>query len=58
MTRKIVVGMSLVSRRGQITIPRDLRRKFGIKEGDKVFFILESDGEEKIVITKGPIILE
>ena len=59
MTKKIVVGMSLVSRRGQITIPSELRRKFNIKEGDTVFFLLEqTDGEEKIIITKGPIVLD
>lgn len=48
----IIVGSSRVTRRGQITIPQELRDKYSIKEGDVVYFILEDD---KIYIVKGPI---
>jgi len=32
-----------ITSRGQITIPIDIRKKLGVKEGDKVIFI-EDDG--------------
>ena len=32
-----------ITSRGQITIPIDIRKKLGVKEGDKVIF-LEDDG--------------
>jgi len=48
----VVVGSSRVSKRGQITIPQEIRDKFNIKEGDVVYFVLEDD---KIYIVKGPL---
>lgn len=51
MPRRII-GYSVVTRRGQITIPKEIRDKMDIKEGDKVFFI-EDNG--RIVLVKGPI---
>lgn len=36
-----------VTSKGQITIPVDIRKKLGIREGDKVLFVEEKD---KIVI--------
>jgi AbrB family looped-hinge helix DNA binding protein len=44
-----------VTRKGQVTIPVKLRRKFGIKESSKVT-IAEEDG--KIVIKKLPSFLD
>ena len=32
-----------ITSRGQITIPIDIRKKLGLKEGDKVIFIEEGD---------------
>ena len=32
-----------VTSKGQITIPIDIRRKLGVKEGDKILFIEEGD---------------
>jgi AbrB family looped-hinge helix DNA binding protein len=32
-----------VGRRGQITLPRLVRRQTGIKEGDRIAFILQGD---------------
>jgi AbrB family looped-hinge helix DNA binding protein len=37
------MDMARVSSKGQITIPADVRRKLGIREGDKVIFS-EQDG--------------
>ena len=45
----------VVTRKGQVTIPVKLRRKFGIEEGSKVE-IVEEDG--KIVIKKQPSIFD
>lgn len=44
-----------VTRKGQITIPVGLRRKFGIEEGTKVEVVEEENG---ILIRKLPSILD
>ncbi|HDN62740.1 MAG TPA: AbrB/MazE/SpoVT family DNA-binding domain-containing protein [Candidatus Bathyarchaeota archaeon] len=44
-----------VTRKGQITIPAKLRRKFKIEEGTKVEVIEE---EDKIVVRRLPSILD
>ena len=33
--------LSKVTSKGQITIPIDIRRKLGVKEGDKILFVEE-----------------
>jgi antitoxin PrlF len=35
--------LTVVTRKGQVTIPADIRRALGIEEGDKVAFVLEDD---------------
>jgi AbrB family looped-hinge helix DNA binding protein len=49
---RIIVGSSTVTRRGQITIPKDLRKKYEIKTGDIIYFI-ELNGD--LLIKRGPI---
>jgi antitoxin PrlF len=39
---------SVVTRKGQVTIPAEIRRSLGLKEGDRVAFVLK-DYEVKIV---------
>lgn len=39
-----MVGSSVVTRKGQITIPAEIRRALGIHEGDRVTFVLEAGG--------------
>jgi len=34
---------SLIGRRGQMTIPRHIRRQLGLQEGDRVAFIYQGD---------------
>ncbi len=34
---------STVTRKGQVTVPAEIRRALGLKEGDKVVFTLEDD---------------
>jgi len=36
------VELAKITSKGQITIPIDIRRKLGVKEGDKVLFVEES----------------
>jgi AbrB family looped-hinge helix DNA binding protein len=42
-----MVGIRIVGKKGQVTIPKDIREKFGIEEGTKVLFEVSGD---KIVI--------
>ena len=41
MTEKIEMGT--VSSRGQICIPNDIRKEMGLKEGNKILFVLTDD---------------
>ncbi len=50
----VLMGQSKITQRGQITIPKDLRRKFDLKTGDTLYF-LEVDGS--IVLKLGPLVL-
>ncbi len=37
--------LTVVTRKGQITVPADIRRALGLKEGDKVSLVLEDDNK-------------
>ncbi len=41
---------SVVTRKGQVTVPAEIRRELDIKEGDKVAFVLD-EGEVRLVRT-------
>jgi len=41
--RGAIMEVAKITSRGQITIPIDVRKKLGLKEGDKVIFIEEGD---------------
>jgi len=41
MANEIDIGT--ISARGQVAIPIDIRDKMGLKEGEKVLFVLEGD---------------
>lgn len=47
-------GQSRITARGQITVPKEVRKKFGLKSGDILCF-LEVNGS--IVLKLGPLIL-
>lgn len=38
-----IIEMGTVSSRGQICIPNDIREEMGLKEGNKILFVLEDD---------------
>jgi AbrB family looped-hinge helix DNA binding protein len=38
-----MVRIRIVSKKGQVTIPKDIRERFGIKEGTKVVFEVRGD---------------
>jgi AbrB family looped-hinge helix DNA binding protein len=46
--------LTVVTRKGQVTIPVDIRRALGIKEGDKVAFVVE-DNQIKLT-RKGSVV--
>lgn len=39
-----MIDVSRMSSKGQVTIPIEIRKALNLKEGEKVAFILESDG--------------
>jgi antitoxin PrlF len=41
--------LTVVTRKGQVTIPVEIRRKLGLKEGDKVAFAMEAD---RVLLTR------
>ena len=45
-----------VTSKGQVTIPVELRRAMGVREGDKLLFELEPDGTVQLRPTKYPTI--
>lgn len=50
----ILRGQSKMTTRGQITVPMEVRKKFGLRPGDTLCF-LEVDGS--IVLKLGPLVL-
>lgn len=50
----VVVGQSKITGRGQVTLPKELRGKYGLNAGDTLYF-LDVDGA--IVLKLGPLIL-
>ena len=43
MTTKGKEILTIMTRKGQTTIPVEIRRALGLKEGDKIAFVLEAD---------------
>lgn len=50
----VFMGQSKITTRGQITVPLEIRKKFGLKPGDVLCF-LEVNGS--IVLKLGPLVL-
>lgn len=45
--------LAKVTSKGQITIPVDIRKKLGVKEGDKILFVEE---ENRVVIMNSTLV--
>jgi AbrB family looped-hinge helix DNA binding protein len=45
----MIIGTSVISEKGQITIPKEIRDKLGIAQGDRLIFDLKGD---EIIIKK------
>jgi AbrB family looped-hinge helix DNA binding protein len=46
---------STITRKGQVTIPKAIRERLGVKEGEKVLFVMR--GEEVVLkVVKGTIL--
>ncbi|UCD07599.1 MAG: type II toxin-antitoxin system PrlF family antitoxin [Candidatus Aenigmatarchaeota archaeon] len=50
MVKASVVGTSVITKQGQITIPKDIRKKLGIKKGDMIQFVITVNGN--VIIRK------
>jgi len=44
-----------VTSKGQITVPKDVRLRLGLKPGDRVRFIVEGDGRVRLLPAKRDI---
>ncbi len=44
--------LSVVTRKGQITLPAAMRRRLGIKEGDKVALSLDDTAPVQVIIVR------
>jgi antitoxin PrlF len=45
---------TVVTRKGQVTVPAEIRRALGIKEGDRVAFVMEDD--EVRLVARGSVV--
>jgi antitoxin PrlF len=43
------VSSSTLTRKGQTTVPKDIRERLGLKPGDKIKFIVHGDGSVRMV---------
>jgi AbrB family looped-hinge helix DNA binding protein len=41
---------SVITRKGQITLPAELRRRFNLQEGDRVAFDVDEDSDGRIIV--------
>lgn len=46
--------MTVVTRKGQVTVPAEIRRALGIREGDRVAFVMEHD--QVRLVAKGSVV--
>lgn len=44
-----------MSSKGQITLPKEIRDRLGLKQGDRVRFIIEDDGRVRLLPAKRDI---
>lgn len=50
----VLMGQSRMTQRGQITVPTEIRKKFGLKPGDILCFLAVNGS---VVLKLGPLVL-
>lgn len=49
------MSASVITRKGQVTIPKPVRDRLGLREGEKVFFVMRGD-EVVLKVVRGTIL--
>jgi AbrB family looped-hinge helix DNA binding protein len=49
------MAVATLTSKGQITIPVVVRRKLGLKPGDRIDFVMEASGEVRLKAKKRPL---
>jgi antitoxin PrlF len=48
--------VSTITSKGQVTIPREVRRHLGLQDGDKLSFVLKDDGSVAVHVPTYPTV--
>ncbi|MCK7546333.1 AbrB/MazE/SpoVT family DNA-binding domain-containing protein [Marinobacter bryozoorum] len=51
----MIKGESTVSEKGQLVIPREIRKALDVQRGDKLAWIVEDDGTIRVSVAKGDL---
>ncbi len=54
LTSRTNLVLATITSKGQVTIPAEVRRHLGVGTGDKVAFILESEGGVRLAAARYP----
>ena len=52
------MGESTVTSKGQVTIPKEVRRELGIRQGSRVVFAVKNGKAEVRVVHRAPSVIE
>jgi AbrB family looped-hinge helix DNA binding protein len=48
--------VSTITSKGQVTIPAEIRRRLGLRQGDKLSFVIEDDGRIELKMPEYPTV--
>lgn len=48
--------LATITSKGQVTIPKDVRERLGLRTNDKVVFVLEDDGSVRLQVPQYPTV--
>lgn len=51
----MIKGESTVSEKGQLVIPREIRKALDVQRGDKISWVLDDAGQIRVTLAKGDI---
>ena len=46
--------LSTITSKGQVTIPAEVRKRLGLKTGDRIVFVLGDAGEVRLIVPQYP----